>query len=244
MTSSAKRDLFHMQKQKQFFSAKDVLRGIVERIRNPLNALHVNIDNLEGEINELKIADATDIPELLGRMRNTLTEMDYLLSGVLRVVDLPRPNITPVNINASVRELESFVKPESSAKEIILKVDLQENLPEIQADSLQVKQAILNLLLNAIEACAIGGSITLATEAKNNHIIVKVTDNGEGILLPDRDRIFEPFFSTKEPCAGLGLALALQIVKTHRGTIFFKSQVGKGTTFFISLPTKRVMGRK
>jgi signal transduction histidine kinase len=103
----------------------------------------------------------------------------------------------------------------------------------------QLKQALLSVLLNAIQACPIEGSVSLATEANNEHIIVRVIDNGEGISPLHCTRIFEPFFSTKEGASGLGLPLALAIVKMHQGEISFTSEAEKGSTFSISLPGKR-----
>lgn len=233
-----------VESQKQLPSQAELVRAVVQRIRNPLNALQLNVDNLENEISELNTEEKKDILEKLRRIRNTVTELDSFVSEVLRFADLPRPQITAVNVNALVREVEIFLKPESSKKELTVKMDLQENLPEVGADPVQIKQGVLNVLLNAIQACSIKGSITLATEAtKSDQMVIAVKDNGEGIPLAHRDRIFEPFFSTKECASGLGLSLALQIVKIHQGRISFTSEVGKGTTFLISLPT-RVVTRK
>ncbi|TAK08690.1 hypothetical protein EPO44_02235 [bacterium] len=230
-----------MEAHKEILPLREMAREIVQRIRNPLNALQLNIDSLEDDIARANIENSL---ERLKRIRNTIGELDSLLCEILRLVDPPKPQITVLNLNALVREVVTFARPESSKKELALKVYLQENLPEMQGDPVQIKQAILNVVLNAIEACAVKGSVTLATEAKDNHIILTITDSGAGILEIDRDRIFEPFFTTKEAHAGLGLPLALEIVKMHQGRLSYTSEVGTGTTFLISLPTKREMGRK
>jgi len=230
-----------METHKQVLPLRDIARGIVRRIRNPLNALQLNTDSLEDDIAHANIENSL---ERLKRIRNTIGELDNFLCEILRLVDLPKPQITPVNVNALVREVETFVRPESLKKEVTVKVALKENLPDIQADPAQLKQAVLNVLLNAIEACAVRGSVALATDAKDNHIILTITDSGGGILEIDRDRILEPFFTTKEAHAGLGLPLALEIVKMHQGGLSYTSQVGTGTTFLISLPTRREMGRR
>lgn len=230
-----------MEAHKEILRLSEMVREIVQRIRNPLNALQLNIDSLEDDIARANIENSL---ERLKRIRNTVGELDGFLCEILRLVDLPKPQITPVNVNALVREVETFVRPESLKKEVTVKVALKENLPDIQADPAQLKQAVLNVLLNAIEACAVKGSVALATEAKDHHIMLTITDSGGGILEIDRDRIFEPFFTTKEVHAGLGLSLALEIVKMHQGSLSYTSQVGTGTTFLISLPTKRGMGRK
>ncbi|OGQ65447.1 MAG: hypothetical protein A2W73_08220 [Deltaproteobacteria bacterium RIFCSPLOWO2_12_55_13] len=233
--------LVKRNRPKQFIFVKTVVKEIVQRIRNPLNALQLNIDSLEDDIAR---ADIENSLERLKRIGNTIGELDSLLCEILRLVDPSKLQITPVNINALVREVETFVRPESLKKEVTVKVALKENLPDIQADPVQLKHAVLNVLLNAVEACAVKGSVTLATEAKDSHIILTITDSGGGILEIDRDRTFEPFFTTKEAHAGLGLPLALEIVKMHQGGLSYTSQVGTGTTFLISLPTKREMARK
>ncbi len=208
---------------------------MVQRIRNPLNALLLNLDNLDDEIFEPN-ERGKNVPEQLKRIRKAVAELDSLLSEVLRLTDLPKPQVRATSINALVREVETFSRPESSRKELTVTADLQENLPAIQADPVQIKQAILSLLLNAIEACPTKGSIALTTEAKKSQIKIRVADNGPGIPSDCQRRIFEPFFSTKEAGAGLGLPLALEIVKLHQGEISFTSEVGEGSAFVISLP--------
>ena len=225
-----------MQRAKQLPSANSLIDEIVRRIRNPLNALLLNIDNLEDEIGEVNLEHGRD---RLIRMRNTVAELDSLLCQFLRFSELPKPRITAVNVNALIRDVETFVKPESSKKGLTVRVNLNENLPTLEADPIQIKQAILNLVLNAIENSPSGGSITLATEREDNHVAIKVADQGEGIQPPHHDRIFDPFFSTKEGGIGLGLALAEKIARLHHGQIFFTSQVGKGSSFIISLPVRR-----
>jgi len=230
-----------METHRQVLSTRAMARGIVRRIRNPLNALQLNIDSLEDDIAEANIENSL---ERLRRIRNTIAELDSLLCAVLRLTDLPKLQITAVNVNVLVRDVETFARPEASKKELTVRVDLQDNVPEIQADPTQIKQAILNVFLNAIEHSPSRGSITLTTEAKDHNILIKVEDNGEGIQLAHRDRIFDPFFSTKEGGIGLGLALALEIMRLHHGQISFTSEVGKGSTFIISLPLKVDGGEK
>lgn len=225
-----------MPRIKQLTSANTIVDEIVRKIRNPLNALLLNIDNLEDEIAEVDIETSR---ERLRRMRNAIAELDSLLCEVLRLSELPKPRITVIDVNALVRDVETFAKPESSKKELIVRSNLQDNLPRIQGDPIQIKQAILNILLNAIENSPSRRCITLATEARDRNVSIKVEDQGDGIQLAHRDRIFDPFFSTKEGGIGLGLALASEIIRLHHGQISFTSEVGKGSSFIIALPFRR-----
>jgi signal transduction histidine kinase len=99
---------------------------LVQRIRNPLNALQLNLDSLEEEI---AMASAEKSLQRLNKIRKTIGELDSLLCEVLRLVDPPKPQLTPVNINALVSEVETFVRPESVRKEVAVRMDLAENLP-------------------------------------------------------------------------------------------------------------------
>jgi len=166
-----------MQTVKRLISANSMVNEIVRRIRNPLNALLLNIDNLEDEIVE---ANLETTREPLRRMRNTIAELDSLLCEVLRLSELPKLRITAIDVNALVRDIETFAKPELSKKELTVRINLQENVPTIEGDPIQIKQAILNILLNAIENSSSSGSITLSTEAKDGNVSIKVEDEGEG----------------------------------------------------------------
>ncbi len=224
-----------MQRIKQLASSSTLVDEIVRKIRNPLNALLLNIDTLEDEIADLSIQTTR---ERLGRMRNAIAELDSLLCEVLRLSDLPKPRITTIDVNALVRDVAIFVKPELVKKDLNVRTNLQDNVPKIQGDPIQIKQAILNILLNAIENSPSNGSITLFTETTDGNISIKVEDKGEGIQPAHRDRIFDLFFSTKEGGIGLGLALAAEIIRMHHGQISFTSEIGKGSSFVISLPLR------
>jgi two-component system, NtrC family, sensor kinase len=225
-----------MHRVKRLISANSIVNEIVRRIRNPLNALQLNIDNLEDEIGQ---ANLETTKEPIKRMRNTIAELDSLLCEILRLSELPKPRITAIDVNALVRDVETFAKPESSKKALIVRINLQDNVPALHGDPIQIKQAVLNVLLNAIESSSSSRSITLATETRDGNISIKVEDNGEGIQPAHREHIFEPFFSTKEGGIGLGLPFALEIIRMHHGQISFTSEVGRGSNFVISLPLRR-----
>jgi signal transduction histidine kinase len=135
--------------RKPIFRARELTTRIVQRIRNPLNALQLNLDILEEEI---ATAGAEKSLQRLNKIRKTIGELDSLLCEVLRLVDPPGPQLTPVNINALVSEVETFVRPESVRKEVAVKMDLAENLPDVSGDPVQLKQALLTLIRHYFEA--------------------------------------------------------------------------------------------
>jgi signal transduction histidine kinase len=117
-----------------------------------------------------------------------------------------------------------------------LRITAEPSLARVHADPDQVKQIVLNLLLNAIEASPAGGEVTLRLRAAGSSVVCEVQDQGPGIAADQLDNIFEPFFTTKETGTGLGLALVHQMIVEHGGAITVDSEIGRGTAFRVSLP--------
>jgi two-component system sensor histidine kinase HydH len=139
-------------------------------------------------------------------------------------------------VAALLDEIRQLVEPQARQAGIELEQALPPSLPDIRADRDRIKQVLLNLVLNAIEAMPTGGRLTLGAAASSAALTLRVTDTGSGIppeLLP---RVFEPYVTTKTRGLGLGLAIARRIVEAHGGRIEAESQVGQGTSFRVTLP--------
>jgi signal transduction histidine kinase len=144
------------------------------------------------------------------------------------------------------RVVETAIPPTSQGlPSISVEYHLSEDLPEIYGDSVALRKALLNVILNAIQAMPNGGLLEVgcrrvyenaASESPGEYIEVLIADTGAGIPKEDIERIFHPFFTTKDQGTGLGLAISRKIVEGHGGTIRVQSHVGKGTTIYIRLP--------
>jgi signal transduction histidine kinase len=145
-------------------------------------------------------------------------------------------NLREADFNTFLRDLAEFTSYEMSDAHVDLELDLEEKLPLIDFDEQLMKQALLNLIQNAVAAMEHGGKITLKTERKDNTIVLSVIDTGSGI--PDHilAKIFEPYFTTKALGSGLGLTLVFKIINEHHGEIAVASKEGEGTCFTITLP--------
>jgi signal transduction histidine kinase len=124
---------------------------------------------------------------------------------------------------------------------IRLDLNLDPNLPAIQADPEQIKRALQNLVLNAMDAMSNGGTLRLATRQYNNTVILEVSDTGQGLTKEECDRLFTPYYTTKHHGTGLGLAIVQSVVSDHGGTISVESQPGRGATFRIELPVAQAL---
>jgi signal transduction histidine kinase len=140
------------------------------------------------------------------------------------------------NINLLIEELTEFVRFELEEARIVYVLDLAQELPIIDFDERYMKQALLNLIKNAIAAMPEGGKLTIKTEAQEAEILIHVYDTGIGISEEHLSKIFEPYFTTKETGSGLGLTLVFKIVREHQGEITVKSKSGEGSCFTIALP--------
>lgn len=148
------------------------------------------------------------------------------------------PRETKANLNALVRDWMGFIEPRCAQNGIEVALALCEDLPDIAGDASQLNQVLINLVINAIHAMAEGGRLTIETRVRDRQVIMRVTDTGTGIPADIRDKIFLPFFTTKEvdKGTGLGLSVVYGIVTEHGGTISLESTEGEGTVFEILFP--------
>jgi signal transduction histidine kinase len=140
------------------------------------------------------------------------------------------------DINALIEELTEFVWHELGQARIKCILDLDKDLRRFRFDERYIKQALLNLIKNAMAAMPNGGTLSITTKEKDGEAHISVKDTGIGIPENNLSKIFEPYFTTRDSGSGLGLTLVFKIIREHRGEITVKSKEGEGTTFFIVLP--------
>jgi len=149
-------------------------------------------------------------------------------------------------LNRLIQELVEFLRPELEQAGIDIRLELAEPMPQIRMDERYMKQAVLNVVKNALSAMPDGGTLSIRTAVRGNHLQLRISDTGVGIPDENLEKIFEPYFTTKEFGSGLGLTIVYKIVKEHLGEIAVDSKVGKGASFTLSFPIpqkeKRLIG--
>jgi signal transduction histidine kinase len=172
--------------------------------------------------------------ELLGRQ---VQRLNTLLRRVLSLARGRPSEKQPADVNEIVAAVGSLVATEARHRGLELKLELSENLPQVYGDASQLEQAVLNLVLNALEACAAGNQVVLATGQDGGDVVITVTDDGPGIPEDVQAHLFEPFYTTKDQGTGLGLFSTRRIVQEeHGGLVEVDSRPGEGTTVTIRLP--------
>jgi len=170
-----------------------------------------------------------------------LSEVDRLKASVNELKNYSRPvslDLRKTNVNSVMDDALSFARDKIQENGIFIKKHLNQNLPDIMIDADQVRGALLNIIINAIQAMPQdSGELTLSTQRRDGILELSVSDTGAGVPEEIRSKIFNPFFTTKKALGtGLGLSIAYKAIKSHGGTIKCDSEVGRGTTFTIQLP--------
>jgi len=235
--------------------------SVAHEIGNPLNALHIHLQLMERELVKLRSSPApaaggrrrpggaaeTDrdpasvlarLEKYLGVAKGEITRLDYIITQFLQAIRPSAPQLRPASLNDVVRETVELLRPELENRGLLVVEKLAPRLPAIMMDPVQIKQALVNLCKNGMQAMTRKGVLTLQTGAGPEAAWVSVSDTGAGIPPAVLSRIFEPFYTTKKKGSGLGLMIVQRIVREHGGRIELESQEGRGTTFRIWLPLR------
>ncbi len=205
--------------------------GMAHEIRNPLGAMQG-----AAEILEQSCADGDPNREFVDILNQEIGRLNRVVGKYLDYAKPQAPELQPMDPNAAVRAAVKLLERIAARSNVRFVCRLPENIAPALADSVQVHQALVNLLLNAIQATPVGGGLVeVATASAPGGIEIVVRDHGEGLPEGPVDRIFEPFFSTKEGGTGLGLAVAHQIALSHSGRLTAENMQDGGASFSLLL---------
>ncbi len=210
--------------------------GVAHEIGNPLNSLNVHLQLIEREARKLDGAKRAELQESVAVARAEVNRLDSIISQFLRAIRPTRPQLRPENVNAIVEEAVRFFAPEIKDRDIVVEQELRSDLPLLELDRDQMKQAFYNVIKNSFEAMKSRGILRIRTDMDDSHVIVRFTDSGGGISAENLSRVFEPYFTTKTRGTGLGLLIVRRIVREHGGELSIESSEGKGLTVTIRLP--------
>jgi len=213
-----------------------IAAGIAHEVRNPLNALQINLAILEEEISEIVPDRESHVFEVIGKIAGELRSLDNFVTEFLRFARPPRMNREPLAVRLLLADLVTFIGPECSRKGVSLSLSVEDEPESVLADGFQLKHAVLNLVLNALQATPAGGAIVIETEGDTKALEIRVRDTGQGIAEGVLPRVFDAFFTTREGGTGLGLPIARRIAEAHGATLALVSREGEGTVATLSLP--------
>jgi PAS domain S-box-containing protein len=231
---------FQLARSKQLAEIGELSAAIAHEIRNPLGAINTSVEVLR---NSLQLSGEDH--DLMNIIQEETRRLDRIVKDFLHFARLNRMRVTAVDVNQIIRET-LFLYKGTLQNDIQVEIDLCPDLPMLNGDEDHLRQVMINILINSFEAMPHNGVLTvkstvLRVESLKSFIQVLIQDTGLGIEQKYLSKIFKPFFSTKEKGVGMGLAICERIIHNHGGTIDVTSQVGKGTTFVLTLPVNHAI---
>ena len=210
--------------------------GVAHEIGNPLNSLHIHLQLMERSLRNSDDGAKAELQQSIDIARSEVNRLDSIVTQFLRAIRPSRPQLHPENLNTIVEEAVRFFMPELQDREIAVEQELRSDLPVLQVDRDQMKQAFYNVIKNSLEAMHRHGTLRIRTDMDDTHVIVQFVDTGGGMSAESLGRVFEPYFTTKPSGTGLGLLIVRRIVREHGGELSIESPQGKGLTVTIRLP--------
>lgn len=211
--------------------------GLAHEIKNPLSTLTINLQLLKEDMQSLPGENNKRALIKVQILQKEVQRLEEILNDFLRFAKGQKLELKNYDINEILDEVVDFVTPEIKQKKILILKSYDAHLPQCRVDGNLIKQAVLNVIINAEQAMENGGELMIRTTAGDKkYIQIDITDTGPGIPRNNIDKVFQVYFSTKKTGTGLGLPTAKRIIEEHKGTISLHSEEGKGTNFSIKLP--------
>lgn len=209
--------------------------GVAHEVKNPLNAMTIHLELLRSKLESG--APASAVKSHVDVIGKEITRLDGVVQGFLKFARPEDMRLERVSLPGLMRDVAATVRPEAEAAQVTVQLQEGESPLEVDADTTMLRQALLNLAVNAVQAMPHGGTLRFSTErAADGRALVRVSDTGTGIPPEQLARIFDLYFTTKKGGSGIGLSMVFRTVQLHYGDIDVESTPGRGTTFTIALP--------
>lgn len=217
--------------------------GVAHEIGNPLNSLHIHLQLLERKLRKVPEPMRKELKGSLEVARDEIQRLDSIVQQFLGAIRPTRLETRLENINTLVQESVTFLQPEIEDRDILVEQELRSDLPLLEVDRTQLKQAFYNVIKNAFQAMKTSGILQIRTDMDDHFVAITFHDTGGGISPDNMSKIFEPYFTTKAGGSGLGLLIVRRIVREHGGEIDLASNEGQGLTITIRLPIREQRAR-
>jgi signal transduction histidine kinase len=228
---NANKELISMRREEKFAATGRIARIIAHEVRNPLTNIDLAIAQIKDEVN----SENDDIDFLFDMVKRNSYRINQLITELLNATRFTDLSYEKISINNLLDQALELAKDRINLNNILVKKDYSTDFCDILVDVVKIKIALLNLIINAVEALENTNNPVLAifTKSSNNKCIVQISDNGNGMNEEELGKLFEPYFTTKSKGNGLGLTNTQNIILNHRGNISVTSKLGEGTKFSI-----------
>ncbi len=212
-----------------------LLGRLAHEIRNPLSSLDIHVQLLQEDLAALPKEANESAAARLGIIRGELHRLERIVERFLRLAGPSEIDPEPASLGAMIKQVADLLRPEAESRGIFLVTRIG-TLPQVMADPVRLLQALLNVVINAMQAVARNGRVEIAASVVGHSVVVQVMDTGHGIPSDKLGSVFDLYFTTKEEGHGLGLWIAQQIVTAHKGKLEAHNRPEGGAVFTMSLP--------
>jgi two-component system, NtrC family, nitrogen regulation sensor histidine kinase NtrY len=222
---------------------RELARRLAHELKNPLFPLQLTVENLVRARTQAPEQFEEVFRESASTLLAEISNLKQIIGRFSEFSKMPQPQLQKVQANEIVRGVAQLFQAQLQApgrKAITCKLDLDENVESMEADPELLHRAVSNLVLNAMDAMPEGGTLTLRTRGDHRKVFIEVSDTGSGMTPEECERIFTPYYTSKQHGTGLGLAIVQSVISDHGGRVSVRSDQGRGSAFVIELPVKRL----
>jgi len=216
-----------------------LLKRLAHEIRNPLSSLDVHFQLLEEDLSALSPTVRAQLASRLGIIHGELHRLENIVERFLKLAGPSALEVEPMEIKKIITHVCELLRPEASAQKVELLAEVEADLPLVSLDSVRVTQALLNIIINGIQAITGPGRVTVTAARSGGNLLLRVQDTGPGIPAHELGDIFDPYFTTKAEGNGLGLWIAQQIAVAHGGDLRVENASTGGAILTLTLPLKQ-----
>lgn len=234
VTESKEREI-KLKRAESLASLTTMAAGVAHEIKNPLGSMSIHLQ-LMNKLLDRDIFDRDNFKKYLNIINDEVERLNSIVVDYLFAVRPMDVELSEGNINKLVEELIEFTQYELDESKISVKLELDKKICAIFMDPKFMKQALLNIIKNSIQAMETGGVLTVKTEMVDGMVLLSIGDTGIGMDLETQEKIFEPHYTTKDTGSGLGLTIVYKVIKEHKGDIKITSAPGEGTVFTFIFP--------
>ena len=216
-----------------------LLKRLAHEIRNPLSSLDVHFQLLEEDLSAMSPQLRTQLASRLGIIHGELHRLESIVERFLKLAGPSALELETVDIRKTITHVCELLRPEALARNVEILVAVEPDLPLVTLDPVRLTQALLNIVINGIQAIRDRGQVNVSAAKSGDDLLLRVRDSGPGIPAEQLGEIFDPYFTTKDEGSGLGLWIAQQIAVAHGGDLRAENAAGGGAVFTLTLPIRR-----
>ncbi len=226
----------NLQRSMKFGVIANLASSISHEIKNPLSSMAIHAEILNVRFQDMEIENKDVVDKSLEVLQTEVKRLNRIISQFFNLARIKKTDLMLIDINKVIEDVLTLVSQQAIERNIKVQTDLDESVERIYGDPDQLKQVILNIVLNAFQAIHHDGNTIISSRQDSASVFVEIEDNGSGMSRDTQERLFELYYTTKHDGGGIGMAICKNIVEAHEGKISFESVIDKGTTFYLEFP--------